>query len=218
MSVKDTRGFLLFAGLAPRDRRAILVGLCILLPALVYVLGVRPYRAALEEVQDRVAAERELLAREMALLADSLALPDQLRRAEAEAAVFEDRMVRAASGVLAEAEVSDFLEESAFRSRVLLEDIRGGELGRGEEPPPGLSVVRLHLRGESDLEGVLSFLDEIERSRLLLRVRGLALEPEVSRPESEEEENTGNTSPIPTGVVEFQLIVDGFARVEEQGS
>jgi hypothetical protein len=127
-------------------------------------------------------------------------------------------MVRAASGVLAEGELTDFLEGAATRSRVLLEEIRGGELARGEDPPPGLSVVRLNLKGESDLEGILTFLDEIEKSRLFLRVRGLALEPEVSRPASNGNEDNVSTAPVPTGVVTFQLIVDGFARVEEYGS
>jgi hypothetical protein len=218
MSLKDTRGFLMLNGLALRDRRAILLGLGLLLPVAVWVLGVKPYWAALEDVRDRVVVEKGLLARELALLETAPMLPEKIRRAEAEAAVFEDRLVRAASGVLAEGELTDFLEESAFRSRVLLEEIRGGELGRGEEPPPGLSVVRLHLRGESDLEGVLTFLDEIEKSRLLLRVRGLALEPEVSRPASDDESNNDNREAVPTGVVGFQLIVDGFARVEEYGS
>ena len=204
--------------MALRERRAILLGLGLLLPAAVWVLGVKPYWAALESVRDRVAVEKELLARELALLETAPILPEKIRRAEAEAGVFEDRLVRAASGVLAEGELTDFLEESAFRSRVLLEEIRGGELGRGEEPPPGLSVVRLHLRGESDLEGVLTFLGEIEKSKLLLRVRGLALEPEVSRPASDDESNNNNREPVPTGVVGFQLIVDGFARVEEHGS
>jgi len=218
MSLKDTRGFLLMNGLAARDRRAILLGVGILLPAVAHVLGVRPYRNSLEGVRDRVMAEQEVLSRELALLEAAQTLPEELQRAEAEAAVFEDRMVRAVSGVLAEAELSDYLEESAFRSRVLLEEIRGGELGRGEEPPAGLSVVRLHLRGESDLEGVLTFLDEIEKSVLFLRVRGLALEPEVSRPSSDDEIDNNNVEPLPTGVVGFQLIVDGFARVEEHGS
>ena len=217
MSTKDDRGFLLMSGLASRDRRAILVGLGILLPAVVYVLGVKPFQAALGDAKDRLVAERELLGRELELLATSATLPGDLQRAEAAAAVYEDRMVRAASGVLAEREVTDFLEESAGRSRVLLEEIRGGELGRGEESPPGLAVVRLHLRGESDLEGVMVFLDEIEQSRLLLRIRGLALEPQVSRPDADNEEST-NRNPVPTGVVDFQLIVDGFARLEEGGS
>lgn len=217
MTWKDTRGFLLLGGLNSRDRRAILIGLGILVPAACYVLAWKPYRAALEEARDRVAAEQELLTREMEVLETSGTLLEDIQLARAEAEVHEEKLVRAVSGVLAEAELTDFLESSASRSRVLLEEIRGGELGRGEEPPPGLSVVRLHLRGESDLEGVLTFLDEIEKSRLLIRIRGMALEPEVARPESDNEEG-GNRTAVPTGVVEFQLIVDGFARLEEYGS
>ncbi len=215
MNLRDTKGFLLLSGLTSRDRRAILVGLTILLPALTYVFGVRPYRTALGHLQDRIVVERELLQRELALLESAPSFPGLLDRAEAEAILHEDRLVLAPSGVLAEAVLTGFLESAAARSRVLLEEIRGGELGRGEEPPAGLSVVRLHLRGESDLEGVLTFLDEVEEARLLLRIRGLALEPDLSRAESENDENGRNREPVPTGVVGFQLILDGFARVEE---
>lgn len=215
--IEDKRGFLLLGGLNPRDRRAILLGLGILLPAAGYVLGWKPYQVALEDVRDRVVAEQELLTRELEVMKTSGALPEEIRTARSEADLYEEKLVRAVSGVLAEAELTDFLEASASRNRVLLEEIRGGELGRGEEPPPGLSVVRLHLRGESDLEGVLTFLDEIEKSQLLIRIRGMALEPEVARPESDDEEG-GSRTAVPTGVVEFQLIVDGFARLEEYGS
>lgn len=215
MNLRDTKGFLLLSGLASRDRRAILVGLTILLPAVAYVFGVRPYRTALGNLQDRITVERELLQRELALLEFAPSFPSLLAGAGAEASQHEDRLVLAPSGILAEAALTGFLESAAVRSRVLLEEIRGGELGRGEEPPAGLSVVRLHLRGESDLEGVLTFLDEVERARLLLRVRGLALEPDLSRPESAEDGNGRNREPVPTGVVGFQLILDGFARVEE---
>lgn len=214
MTWKDTRGFLLLNGLSPRDRRAILIGLAILVPAALYVLGVKPYRSALEGARDRVSAERELLARELALLESSDSFPEAIQRAQEQADLFEDRLVRAASGELAEGELTDFLERSALRSRVLLEEIRSGELGRGEAAPAGLEVVRLHLRGESDLEGVLTFLDAIETSRLLLRVRGLALEPQVARSESGDEEDSQG-APMPTGVIEFQLIIDGFARLDE---
>ena len=79
MSLRDTRGFLLLAGLNSRDRRAILLGLGILLPAVAYALGVKPYRAALEGVRDRVAAEQELLARELALLEAAPTLPGELQ-------------------------------------------------------------------------------------------------------------------------------------------
>lgn len=215
--MQDTRGFLFLGNMAPRDRRALLTGLAIMLPAVLYVFGVKPYLEALADVRERAAVEAELLDRELDLLSSSEDLSAEIQRAKADAERYEDRMVQAASGVLAEGELTDFLESSAVRSRVLLEEIRGGELGRGEEPPPGLSVVRLHLRGESDLEGVLSFLDEIEQSRLLIRIRGLALEPQVARPESDEE-NDQSRDAVPTGVVEFQLILDGFARVREYTS
>ena len=216
MNLLNRRGFLLLNGLAPRDRRALLIGLGILLPVGAYVLGVKPYRAALEDVRDRVQAERELLARELELLEAGPGMPERMREVQAEAEVHEERLVRAASGVLAEAALTGLLEASALQSRVLLEEIRGGELGRGESPPPGLAVVRLHLRGESDLEGVMNFLDRLEKSPLLLRIRGLALEPETARAESDDDGERGPS--LPTGVVEFQMIVDGFARVEEYGS
>jgi hypothetical protein len=208
-------GFLrLFEGMSSRDRRALFLGMAVLVPALVYVLGVRPYLAALSDVREQTFSERELLARELALLESGDELPEAARRAEKDALKVESRMLRARSLVLAEGELTDFLEASAYHSRVLLEEIRGGELARGEEPPPGLAVVRLHLRGESDLEGVLTFLDQLEKSEMLLRVRGLALEPEVSRPDGGEEDQ-GSRDPVPTGVVQFQMIVDGFARGEE---
>jgi len=213
MSSGGEGGFLRMQGLNPRDRRAILLGLAAIVPALAYAFGVRPYRGALVGVHDRAAAEQELLTREMALLASAPSLPEAIRRAEEAAARAEDRMIQAPSTVLAEGALTDFLESSATRSRVLLEEIRGGELARGEEPPPGLGIIRLHLRGESDLHGVLTFLNEIETNQLLLRVRGLALEPEVARPESSGEDE-GPREAVPTGVVTFQLIVDGFARPE----
>jgi hypothetical protein len=217
MKIRDQRGFLLLNGLTPRDRRAILVGLAVLVPVAAYVFGVKPFRAALGDVRDRVEAEQNLLSRELSLVQAAPSLPGEIQRAEADAAVFEAQLVQAESGELAESHLTGFLESSASRSRVLLEEIRSGELGRGEEPPPGLVVVRLHLRGESDLEGVLTFLDEIEKSPFLLRIGGLALEPEMARPESNADEE-GRSRAAPTGVVDFQLIVDGFAQIEEQSS
>jgi len=207
-------GFLrIFDQMSSRDRRAVFMGLAVLLPALVYVLGVRPYLTALMSVREQTFQAQGLLARELDLLERADELPQAAQRARETARGVESRMLRARSLLLAEGELTDFLEAAAYHSRVLLEEIRGGELARGEEPPPGLSMVRLHLRGESDLEGVLTFLDQLEKSDLLLRIRGLALEPEVSRPDSDEEDQ-GSRNPVPTGVVGFQMIVDGFAQGE----
>jgi hypothetical protein len=203
-------GLSFFRNLAPRDRRALLLGLAAAVPILGYVFLVRPYRGAMADVRERVAVERDLLSRELALLAAAPGLPDSMDRAREETREMEGRLLQAPSLVLAEAELTDFLESTALRNRVLLEEIRTGELARGEASPPGLQVVRLHLRGESDLEGVLDFLADMEESRLILRVRGLALDPVVARSGGGEEEGPVRGS-FPTGVLTVQLIVDGFS-------
>ncbi len=203
-------GISFFRNLAPRDRRALLLGLAAAVPILGYVFLVRPYRGAMADVRERVAVERDLLSRELALLAAAPGLPDSMDRAREETREMEGRLLQAPSLVLAEAELTDFLESTALKNRVLLEEIRSGELARGEAPPPGLQVVRLHLRGESDLEGVLDFLADMEESRLILRIRGLALDPVVARSGGGEDEVPVRGS-VPTGVLTVQLIVDGFS-------
>ena len=77
---------------------------------------------------------------------------------------------------------------------------------------------RLFLKLDMPLERdtVLNFLDRIERSGLLLRIRGLALEPELARAEANGREENAPALSLPTGVVGFQLIVDGFASLTEQ--
>jgi hypothetical protein len=188
--------------LSPRDSRALLLGLAFLVPAFLVVLVARPYRAAVTDAQERLAAERDLLARELELVASGPALPAMLERALATATVSDLRLVEGANGVLAEAELTDLVEAWAIRSRVLLEDIRSVEPPRGEEAPLGLSAVRLSVSGESDLEGVMSFLNGIESGSILVRVRGLALEPVMAEAR-------------PTGVVEFQMVVEGYARLAD---
>jgi len=217
MARRSRFGIDLLERLAPRDRRALFLGALVLVPAFVYVVGVRPYRAALADMRDRLAAERELLAREVDLLSSAPALPEAIQAVRDRGERYEAGLLRSRDRVLAETELSAFLESTAVRNRVLLEELRAGELARGEEAPPGLSVVRFHLRGESDLEGILTFLDEIEKATLFLRVRGLALEPQMTRGGSNNEEQT-RPDPTPSGVVDLQLIVDGFSRTWEYGT
>jgi len=216
MKLGGKEGFLFMGSMVTRDRRAILLGLAILVPASLWVLGVRPYRAALDQLRERTEAEGELLNRELALLESSVALPRAIDLAAEEAQWVRTRLVQGPGTILAEAELTEILEAAAVQSSVLLEEIRSGELARGEESPPGLELIRLHLSGESDLEGVLQFLDRIERSDLLLRIRGLALEPVMARAETNGRGEEPQPS-LPTGVVEFQLILDGFSSLTEQG-
>jgi hypothetical protein len=209
MSWRNLPGLRALDGLAPRDKRALRIGIAIILPAAVVVLGVRPYRSALEDARERVVAERDALARELELLQTAGVLPDRLEEAVRMAQAADLRLLDAASLVLAEAELSDLLESRAARSRVLLREIESVPPLRGEEPPSGAETLRLSVSGESDLEGVMTFLDGLESAMVLIRVRGLALEPVLSRPEAE---GGRQSEPAPTGVVEFRLIIESYMK------
>ena len=201
--------------LAPSDRRAILLGLAVIVPALVIAFGLRPFYGALTDAQDRLAAERDVLARELQLLESAASLPKHIEQALRKTAVVDLRLLEAASGILAEAQLTDLLESAAVLSRVLLREIESVAPARGEEPPPGAETLRLSVRGESDLEGVLTFLDVLESGLLFVRVRGFALQPVLARPETDD---GPQGEPIPTGVVEFQLIIESYLKIDGTGA
>ena len=201
-------GLPVLRNLAPRDRRAVLLGVAVLLPALLYAGAIRPYRSYLSNVVDQTAAERALLEREQRLLARADALPSAVNEAETEAMQAELRLVRAPNTPLAEAELTGYLESVATLSRVLLEDIRAVELRRNEAKPEAVQVIRLAVTGESDLEGVVTFLKRLESSPLLIRVREMLLEPVLD--DAPPERGGG----LPTGVMHFTLVVEAFTPPE----
>lgn len=199
--------------LSHRDRRALVAGLVLVVPALIWVVGVRPYRNALTNVQDQVAAERALLERERELVASAPTLRHGLEKARERADEAERRLVSAANTALAETELIDYLETVAQLSRVLMEEVRSVAPGRDEVAPEGLQPVRLAVRGESDLEGVLTFLETLETNPLLLRIAGLTIEPVMERPRGGDDDDDGPPPPArPTGVVEMAVVVEAYAR------
>jgi hypothetical protein len=211
-----------FATLGDRDRRALVLGAAVLLPALLWAAVVKPYRAALDELRERTAAEQSLLQRERTLLdgADVNALVRDMEERARQASL---RLVSAPNAPLAEAEVTAFLQELAKLSRVLLQELRGVEDRRARGGAGGsaagggaaasaaapdaaaLRVIRLAVRGESDLEGVLTFLQRIENSPLLMRVTELSIEPH-----REGRDGARRTD----GAVTFSLQLDAFANAE----
>ena len=198
MSERGIPGLRALDRLAPGDRRAILLGLGVIVSAAVIVLGVRPFYGALTDTQERLSVERGVLARELQLLESAAALPKHIEEALRKTAAVDLRLL-----------------EAATLSRVLLREIESVAPARGVEPPPGTETIRLSVRGESDLEGVLTFLDALESGLLLVRVRGLALEPVLARPETDD---GPQGEPIPTGVVEFQLIIESYLKTDGTGA
>jgi hypothetical protein len=205
-----------FGRISARDRRAIVLGLAVLAPALLWIAAVRPYRAALAETRDVLASERALLGREEALLASAPMLPAALATAEADLTRAELRLVRAPNAPLGEAEVTSYLQDIAGLSRVLLQEMRGLEPDPDADRPDDVVPVRLAVRGESDLQGVMTFLHRVEESPLLLRIVEVSMEPVIQRPRStrrrgdDDEDDEQSSEPTVTGVVEFALVVEAY--------
>jgi hypothetical protein len=205
--------------LSDRDRRALLMGAVVTIPVLLWVGAVRPYRSTLSEVRERITAERSLLAREQALIASAIDMPDQLRAAAAGAERALRRLVDAPNAAAAEAEVTDYLESSASKSRVLLEEIRGVAPGRHESNPEGLQPIRLAVSGESDLNGVANLLRRIEEGTMLLRVSELSIEPTVERSTAaDSRRNNTAARSTPTGYVSFTMIVEAWTPPGESAA
>ena len=195
----------------PRDRRAVLLGIAVLAPALLFVAVVRPYRAALTDIRDRTASEMALLQREEALLGMAGSLPDNVHDMEDRARRTTNRLVRAANVPLAEAEITSMLESIAALSRVLLQEMGGVDIPRSRsavDSTSSIRALRLSVRGESDLEGVLTFLQRIESNPLLLRIVELTIEPNY---EGDRDER------VATGVVQFTIVVEAYAPADIDG-
>lgn len=193
---------------ADRDRRAVLLGLAVLVPVLLYITAVRPYRAALADLRERAAAEHALLQREEALIAGANAAPAGIAGVHARADNAAMRLVHAPNVPLAEAEVTGMLETLATLSRVLLIEMRGVEPPRAradDDDVVSIRPLRLAVRGESDLEGVLLFLQRIETNPLLLRVVELSVAPV----------RQAGGAGAANGVVQFGITVEAYTPADE---
>jgi hypothetical protein len=157
-----------------RDRRALFLGAAVLAPALLYIGAVKPFVGALGDARDRLAVEREALGRERALL--SLAPgSDSLRTAvDSVVRVHRARLFEARDDGIAGAEFAAYLEQLARRSNVWLQeaDARGAKLS-----PSGVRALTVVIRAESDYEGILTLLRNLETGRKLVRVERMQLAP-----------------------------------------
>jgi hypothetical protein len=199
-----------FHALSSRDRRAIQVGVALLVPALFWVSAVRPYRATLETLQDRLVSERSLLERERAALQEAPTLPLRLESARLALSRWETRFVRSPNPAIAEAEVTSRLEDAARESRVLLNEVRTVAIPRGESSPWGLVPIRLSVRGESDFEGILRFLDGMEQDPLLFRIVGLSMDPVPTGGGGR-----GGGAAVQRGAMSFVVIVEAFVPAQD---
>jgi hypothetical protein len=184
--------------LSPRDRRAIVLGAPVLCLGLIWRLALGPFVHALVETADRLESERALLARERALLAT-------VRGSSGVAEDLSRRLLREVRHLFGGPDASStmsalmgYVQTAATGSHVLL--------SRVEPLAPrfagaGLTALPMQIRGEGDLEGLVSLLYLLETS--VKRVRVERLHIRGSR--------TGSASaPEPREVLDFDFMVTGY--------
>ena len=182
--------------MSAKDRRAIVLGAAVLLPALFYVWGVRPYRAALTETRDELETARLALSREKAAVVTTRANPDAQRAADSALAMAIPRLFAGRDDAIASSQLAAYLGAVARGSRVLMQDANTRPSTPSAE---GIRTLRVEIRGESDIQGIVTFLQNLEGGQKLVRVDKL----EITRVPGLEEKNGFETLSVAATVSGF---------------
>lgn len=158
--------------LRPRDRRALALGAAVLLPALAWRLVLRPYQHARADLRARVSEQRDLLARERAVLAAAPSMARELDAAVAAVETARERLLPEHDALAATSALVGIVGDAARRHGVLIESI---ESRATERAGGGLLAVKIDVHGRGDFEGLLRWLQALESNRRLVRVEGLSV-------------------------------------------
>lgn len=184
--------------MSPKDRRAIVMGAVIVLPALIFIWGVRPYRAAMAATRDELETASLALSREKAAVAQRAA-PVSQRSADSALAMAAPRLFEGRDDAIASAQLAAYLGNVARRSRVLMQD---ANTRPSTTSPEGIRTLRVEVRAESDIQGVATFLHNLESGQKLVRVDRL----EISRVPGLEDKNGFETLSIAATISGFAFL------------
>jgi type II secretory pathway component PulM len=159
--------------LSPRDRRALLWGGGIAAAAVMFAFGVKPYFRALRETRDELTTQRELLGRERAVLGAANKLPVALQQSRSTLANYSTPLFNGPDELSATSDLSDHISKAALGNRVL---IQGLETRKAQSLNEGIVALAVDFRAESDFEGVLHFLNSVERGGKLVHVSSLVIQ------------------------------------------
>lgn len=163
--------------LSPRDRRALALGVMVLVPVLLFRGAVQPYLRARAALAERLAAQRELLERELSVFAAAQRLPERRARVAGLLAADAPRMLPGGDPLAASAELVGYVGDAARRSHVLVSELQSrGSVAAPAPETDGLARLQVEVRGRTDFEGVLRFLQALERGPRLVRVDAVVID------------------------------------------
>ena len=158
--------------LSSRDRRALAWGGGIVAAALVFAFAVKPYVRAIAETGDELTVQRALLARERSVVNESNSFPATLQQTQSTLARRSAPLFGGVDELSATSDLSDHVSRAALTNRVL---VQGLDTRRSESLGYGLVALGVDIRAEGDFEGVLQFLNSLERGEKLITVSALTL-------------------------------------------
>jgi hypothetical protein len=181
-----------------------MIGAVAVLPALAYLWGVKPYVVALTDARERLAVERETLAREQRAVATARRNPKLQHIADSAMSAVSPRLFVGRDDVMASAELATYLGDVALKSRVWLQDAstRPAVAATG-----GVRTLHVDVRAESDLEGILTFLQSLERGDRLVRIDRL----DIARLPRASEDEEIETLSISATIAGFAIAGDSAA-------
>lgn len=198
--------------LSPRDRRALIWGGAIGIAALVFALGVKPYVRVLRETRDELTTQRALLTRERTMLIASHRFPAALQQSRSALTEQSTPLFDGLDELSATSNLSDDISKAALENRVLVQQL---ETRKGEALDNGMVALAVDVKAEGDFEGVLHFLNSLERGEKLIHVSALML-TRVDRPATAGVPDTEvlSVTATMTGYATFPAIVSRVADSE----
>lgn len=166
---------------------------------LFIMFGVKPTYLRYQDTTAQLEFERDALVREQAAIAAAQQNPQLQHVADSLMQTSAPRLFSGRDDVMASAELVSYLDEVAGNNHVLLSEDATRPAAKVKS---GVRTLNVDIRGESDLRGVLQFLQAIERGNKLLRVTRL----DISKPSRDADD-------IET--VLFAATVSGYALAVE---
>lgn len=186
------------SSMTSRDRRALVLGSTIVGLSLFGVFGVKPFMKSLADDRDRLASERETLARERAAVDAARRNPHLQQVADSAMSAMTPRLFEGQDDGIAGAELDLWVTDVAHESRVFLPTVT---TRTGSTSAAGIRMLRSEIRGESDLRGILTFLRALETGDKLVRVERI----DLSRAPNASDDDETETISMAATIIGFAL-------------
>lgn len=209
--------------LSPRDRRAMILGALLVVPATAWSQGVLPYLRAVRDAQAELRQERGLLERELQVLAGSARYPTEFSAGADRLLAEVPRLIGGGDDGAASAALAGYVRGVAQAARVQLSRV---EPASSADAGGGVTSLPLEVSGEGDIEGIMTLLHLLETGPKLVHVTGMTLETGeapstaaagASPPDPSQSSFLSGVMPPPAAVPEtigFRLRITGFTLAE----